>query len=117
MAFYKKKRKKLNTKAEIKIGDLVKPGWASAAQKKDKSWNIPPLGIVMNIAWREKAQSYVANIDWQKSSVPEVNAATDDHDLARYNKYYNEISVNILIPYEPYIKSFTARNKKKLYKK
>jgi len=107
----------LNTKAEIKIGDLVKPDWASACQRKDKTWIIPPLGIVTSIFFAEKIKKNVAVIDWQKASVPEVNAETDDHELSRFNKYYTQINVEILKPYQPYIKSFTTRNKRKLYKK
>lgn len=101
----------------IKIGDLVKPNWASAFQKKDDSWNIPPLGIVTDIVYADKLKRNIAVIDWQKASVPEINAQTDDYELNRYNRYYTQIDVEILRPYERYIKSFTARNKRKLYKK
>ncbi len=116
---YKKKRKRLKTKSEIKVGDLVKPKWAFAMslKKKEKNWYIPPMGIVTEINYADGPKENIACIEWQKATVPELNAETDDWELERFSRYYTKISVNNLIHYEKYIKSFTIRNKRTLYKK
>ena len=103
----------------IKIGDLVKPTWASAASanKEDIKYYIPPMGIITKITYNKVHNYYIAEIDWQETNVPELKAVTNSFELNRFNKYYNQISTNNLTLYEPYIKSFTARNKRKLYKK
>jgi len=109
----------MKNKKTLAVGDLVKPVWASAtsANKEDIKYYIPPMGIITKITYNEVHKQYIAEIDWQETNVPELKAATSNFELNRFNKYYNQISTNNLTLYEPYIKSFTARNKRKLYKK
>ncbi len=110
---------KLSPQQTIKVGDLIKPKWASASslKKENKEWSIPPMGIITEIYYAEKVKEHMAIIDWQKANVPEIKAETSDYEFQRYCKFYTHISVENLTLYEPYIKSFTVRNKRKLYSK
>lgn len=107
-------------KVELKVGDLVRTTWSSATKatrEEGIKFYIPPMGIITNLSYNENHSQYLADIVWQDATIPEVQACTDSAELKRFNKYYTIISVENLSLYETYAKSFTARNKRKLYKK